>query len=155
MEITDAEGLRYTTYLQINDLLKQRLVDLEADLSAVQLSANQETKSSAGDKYETGRAMAQLEIEKLTARISDLKGQLGLLGRLEVATSTDVVSTGNLIVTTTELVYLSISIGPIEVMGKRILVVSPLSPLGKALVGKKVNEKVVFLNKPFTIVNIA
>jgi sortase (surface protein transpeptidase) len=43
----------------------QRIETAQRAIAIAQASANEETKSSAGDKYETGRAMAQLEIEKI------------------------------------------------------------------------------------------
>jgi hypothetical protein len=151
---SEAALLRESTFLQIFSLLTNRQTALETDLAAVQFSANQETKSSAGDKYETGRAMAQLEIEKLIARIADLKGQLQQLERMRTPTSAEIISTGNLVITNLEIIYLSISLGPVEVMGSRVLVISTQSPLGKAIFGKRLNDKVDFMNKSYTILAI-
>ena len=44
--------------------LQQQLCRLEEMMNHAQEEANKETKSSAGDKYETGRSMMQLEKEK-------------------------------------------------------------------------------------------
>ena len=41
--------------------LQQKLARLEDMMKNAQAEANKETKSSAGDKYETGRSMMQLE----------------------------------------------------------------------------------------------
>ena len=49
----------------------ERIAATQEAIYTAQLSANEETKSSAGDKYETGRAMAQLEIEKNTAQLAE------------------------------------------------------------------------------------
>jgi hypothetical protein len=41
------------------NLLNSKLIELEKAIFNVQNAANEESKSSMGDKYETGRAMAQ------------------------------------------------------------------------------------------------
>ena len=46
------------------------------NLDLIQKSANEETKSSAGDKYETGRAMLMLEKEKFVGQKEQLFNQL-------------------------------------------------------------------------------
>src|SRR5580692_11797409 len=45
------------------ELLKQRIATARVIMDQAQEAANNEEKSSAGDKYETGRAMAQLQKE--------------------------------------------------------------------------------------------
>ena len=44
-------------------LVDERVAHIEDAMRNAQASANEETKSSAGDKYETGRAMMHLEKE--------------------------------------------------------------------------------------------
>jgi hypothetical protein len=45
-------------------IVNNRLETVEKIISSNQKALQSETKSSAGDKHETGRAMLQLEIEK-------------------------------------------------------------------------------------------
>ena len=52
-------------YQKILSIANDRVSNLKRIILETQESANNETKSSAGDKHETGRAMAQLETEKL------------------------------------------------------------------------------------------
>jgi hypothetical protein len=52
-------------------VVHQRIASAEEAIRMAQESANQEGKSSAGDKYETGRAMAQLEIEKASGQLAE------------------------------------------------------------------------------------
>ncbi|MFM7054197.1 MAG: hypothetical protein ACKOX7_05595, partial [Bacteroidota bacterium] len=44
------------------DLLAKRSEELRKAIDAIQQGANADTKSTAGDKHETARAMAQLDI---------------------------------------------------------------------------------------------
>ena len=44
--------------------VEDRLETIQKTIQDIQMSLTSETKSSAGDKHETGRAMLQLEREK-------------------------------------------------------------------------------------------
>ena len=61
-------AVKQELYQLLLSRLDQDITALEQDVRDLQLSANEETKSSAGDKYETGRAMIQIEIEQLGLR---------------------------------------------------------------------------------------
>ena len=52
-------------------IVEEQLSGIIAALKDAQEGANNETKSSAGDKHETGRAMAQLETEKLNTQLNE------------------------------------------------------------------------------------
>ncbi|MWD30855.1 3-oxoacyl-ACP synthase, partial [Aquicoccus sp. SCR17] len=54
------------------DYVDTRTERLKKSAAALQESLNSETKSSAGDKHETGRAMVQLEQEKLAQQLVEL-----------------------------------------------------------------------------------
>ncbi len=53
-----------TVYLASKKLLEEKIETAITLMDDAQASANQDTKSSAGDKHETSRAMAMLEKEK-------------------------------------------------------------------------------------------
>lgn len=55
---------------KLNELLDERIAGLEQSLLATKESRDSDTKSSAGDKYETGREMAQQEIDKQQAQLA-------------------------------------------------------------------------------------
>lgn len=58
------ENLKELLVNQIRDILEKRIETAIHDIELAKESRDSETKSSAGDKYETGRAMVQFEIEK-------------------------------------------------------------------------------------------
>ncbi len=138
----DPRVLKPATNAACQSLLAGRLATMRADLAAIQASANNETKSSAGDKYETGRAMAQLEIEKLTVRIAEAQSQLSTLLHLADQLPTDQVGLGTLVQTDKAIIYLAVSLGKLLVDDTQVLVVSTAAPLGKALIGQKVGNQV-------------
>ena len=63
-------------------LLEQQLSSIQDQINALKADLGSETKSSAGDKHETGRAMIQLEQERLGAQFSAAKRQWEVLQRI-------------------------------------------------------------------------
>lgn len=150
-ELTDFR-LRLNAHL--NAKLQSRIEALRQELKAVQESANNETKSSAGDKYETGRAMAQLEIEKIQTRLSEVQQQLLELRLLASVSVMPQAIRGLLIKTDSHLVYLAISVGKVEFEGHQVWVVSANAPLGNALIGKKVGDEALASGSRYKVLAI-
>lgn len=117
------------------DLIRQSIADTQA-------SANEETKSSAGDKYETGRAMAQLEIEKFSSQLVILQQQLQELARVGQHFTSGVVSIGSLVHTSLGVFYLATNAGDLIADGKKIFAISPKAPIAQKLVGRKAGESI-------------
>ena len=119
-----------------------------------QNAANQETKSSVGDKYETGRAMMQLEKEKYAqqlAQAQDLRQQLELLNPQNTSSH---IQRGTLLRSNESLYYLGVSLGKITHEGKTVFVLSAASPLGQVLLGKKAGDKISFQGRSISILGL-
>jgi transcription elongation GreA/GreB family factor len=125
-------------------LVQQRIANIEEEIKKIQVSANSETKSSAGDKYETGRAMAQLEIERGLGQLVEAKGLKVTLQQIEKIKITGVVLRGALVTTSQNIFYIAISLGLVEFDSKKYFVVSPESPIGKLLIGKRVGDVITW-----------
>ena len=65
------KSIKQELYKLCQTYIQQRILTAKQAIEAAQQAANNETKSSSGDKYETGRAMMQLEIEKDSAQLSE------------------------------------------------------------------------------------
>ena len=65
------KNIKHELYNLCQAYLQQRLLTAKQAIEAAQQAANNQTKSSSGDKYETGRAMMQLEIKKDSAQLSE------------------------------------------------------------------------------------
>lgn len=74
-----------------------------------------ETKSSAGDKHETGRAMIQLEMEKAGQQLSEVNIMQEVLDKINIEKESEVVCLGSLIKTTKGAYFLAISAGKITI----------------------------------------
>jgi len=112
---------------------------------------NQETKSTAGDKHETSRALTQTEIDKLESQLNLLKTDLITLQHFIPLEKTTVIGRGSLVTTNKAIFYISIGYGKID-MG--IYAISLESPVSLALRGGKKGDKVKVQTQEYTILAI-
>lgn len=129
----------------------ERIESSRNAIAAAQAAANEETKSSSGDKYETGRAMMQLEIEKNGEQLLQAMKLKTALDRIPKDSSPTKVQPGSLVVTDRETFYIAISLGRITLKEKTYVVIAPDAPLGSALMGSVAGETVRFRNERYVI----
>lgn len=110
-------------------------------------SRNNDTKSSAGDKYETGRSMMQQEIDRAEDRLQQLKIQLNELERLSVKNVSSLCEKGAIVFLDEDVFLLGPAIGKIEVQEYILFSISMGSPLGQLLAGKKEGDEVQYRGK--------
>jgi hypothetical protein len=119
-----------------------RISELEIVMAELKESLENESKSSVGDKHETGRAMVQLEQEKLSKQMTELLLMRRILEQINPSIKHVKIGIGSLVETTMGWYFISVGLGPIEKDGKVIFVLNPQAPLGQKLVGKKVGESI-------------
>ena len=112
-----------------------------------------DAKSSAGDKHETGVAMAHLEQEKIGKQLQLVESMLSTVNKL-IPLTTLKVQPGNLIRTTAGWYFLSVGLGKIEVNEETIYCLSSQSPIGQLLLGKQPNDPIHWQDKSITILEI-
>tara|TARA_Y100000992_G_C21135935_1_gene428877 strand:+ start:427 stop:822 length:396 start_codon:yes stop_codon:yes gene_type:complete len=127
---------------------------LEQQKKRLQKDLTSETKSSVGDKHETGRAMIQLEREKLGNQIREIELNYQRLNTIENVKTSNSISLGSIIFTDKANYYVAIAADSCEVNSKVFYCISSQSPIGKLLIGKKVNESIIFNNIESTIIEI-
>jgi len=135
-------------------IAEERIVALQHIITETQLAANNETKSSSGDKHETGRAMAQLETEKLTAQLSELRNIKQSLTQINPAITGNKVVLGSLVYTNKGNFYISASIGKVVIENQTFFAISSASPMGKLLFTKKENESFSLNGIEYTILRV-
>jgi transcription elongation GreA/GreB family factor len=131
-----------------------RITTATTAMTDAQHAANEEGKSSAGDKYETGRAMMQIERDKAANQLAEALKLKSIIDQLHPDVRPEIVSLGSVVVTTLFNVFIAIGAGKIRVENDDFLVVGTQSPLGKELLGRKVNDQFMFNRQPNTIVKI-
>jgi hypothetical protein len=130
--------------------MKEEVAALSDTLRSIQFSANNETKSTAGDKYETGRAMAQLEIEKIAGLLREKEKSLMVVSGLSVDPMTH-IGPGALVQTSMGWFYISVNGGEVPATLGTIRCISPASPLAMAMRGKKPGDGFQLMHNDHTI----
>lgn len=135
-------SLKSEIHQQCIDIINKQIDEIKLALNNAQEGANNETKSSAGDKHETGRAMAQLETEKLSTQLNKNEQLLTQLFKIDTSAQLQKIGVGSLVKTNNGLFYIAIGLGKINIEEESVFVISTQSPIGKLLLNKK--EKVSF-----------
>ena len=130
------------TALQTQLILK--LTYQKDTLQAAIISRNSDTKSSAGDKFETSREMVQIEITKIEAEI--LKTQQFLQDL--------VTNTAKLVITDKSIFCITIAFGKIIVSGTEIFCISNSAPITRALVNTEISQQFGFGGVQYKVLDI-
>ncbi len=138
-------------YKQCQFFVNKRLQTIQDIITSNQRALQSETKSSAGDKHETGRAMLQLEMEKAGQQLSGITLMKETLAKLAISKNSKVASLSSVVITDNANYFLSISAGQLIVANTRYFAISVSSPVGKLLLGKQENETIVFNGKTITV----
>ena len=132
-------------------LLTNSIVHATKDYELAKESRDSDTKSSAGDKFETGREMMQREMDKISASIDQSKNQLNFLSKINLNRPYSTVDLGCLIITDQGIYYISIGLGKVEINAEIIYAISLDSPIGQLFKGKRVGDILEFRGKTFKI----
>ena len=125
-------------------VLDSKIKFLSDALQEATVAGNNETKSTAGDKHETARAMMQLEQEKIGNQLTDLETQINAFDKINFSVAHNIVSNGSLIEANHGFFLIGSAIGKLEVDSKIIFIISNKSPLALNLLGLKPNDKTIF-----------
>ena len=127
--------------------IEQRIDAARTAMQAAQESSSSETKSSAGDKYETGREMANAERDRNAAHMQQAQQLQAELARINPDAPCDTVRPGALVITSLGRFYISISAGKLALDGPEIFAVSAVAPVAVALKGRRAGEEAAFNGK--------
>lgn len=128
--------------------------EITTAISRIRESLLSESKSTAGDKHETGRAMLQLEREKLGLQLKNNESIYTILKKIDPTKNTQKIALGSLVKTDQRIYYLSVSLGKIIVKETPVFAISPITPIGKLLLGKTQGDTFIFNGKSQTIVEV-
>ncbi len=138
-------------YQYCQSQLSERIERTRAAYQDAQEAANEETKSSAGDKYETGRSMMLQEMDKHGQYLSETMKLKNALDQLDVYDKSKIISQGSLVVTNNGIFYLAISMGSVNLEGKQYFIISPVSPIGNKLMGLQAGDSFDLNGRQFSI----
>lgn len=127
----------------------------EARIKSLQSDLLSATKSSAGDKHETSRAMLHLEIEKEGQKLHGFQEMKQNLESIDFEKESARVVLGSIVETNIGLYFLSIGLGNITFNNTKAFAISSQSPIGKELLGKKEGDELIFKDRKIKINNIS
>jgi len=147
-------ALKSKLYQLCLTFIQKRIENIEYSLQQARQASNDDTKSSAGDKYETTREMMQQEMDRNSKLLYEAGQQKIALQQIENVESDRLVKNGSLVLTSEGNFYISISAGELNTDGQKFFAVSQASPIGRFLIGKAINESFKFNGKEYLVEGI-
>ena len=136
------------------EIIGERIAMAKKAIDSAQESANSEEKSSAGDKYETARAMGHLEKDMHSRQMAEHVKELALLREIATDGIYESCRAGALVKCTDNYFFIAAGLGKQIVNGEQIFFLSPHAPLSKLLKNKKAGDKFLFNGKDMLIVDV-
>jgi transcription elongation GreA/GreB family factor len=146
--------LKEKLYKQCLDYVQKRMEAAEQGIKEAQQASKDDTKSSAGDKYETGRAMMQQETDRNLGQLNEANKLKVTLNQLNTTASALQAENGSIIITNNGKFYIAISAGTLVIDGEQYFAVSPASPIGLKLKGVKAGDEFSLNGKDYKIISV-
>ena len=146
--------LKQQLYLLCAEYLKSNAAAIKIAIDEAQEAANDETKSSAGDKYETGRESIQQDIDLNIVRLNELNAVKLALERIMPDQTSDTVQPGSVVQTNNGNYYIAISAGKLNIDGVVYFAISMASPIGSKMAGLKAGDTFEMNGRTFVIKSV-
>ncbi|WP_438962353.1 transcription elongation factor [Nonlabens sp.] len=150
----DSITFKNKVHQHCREILEDRMITIHKNLDRLMDSKRNETKSSAGDKYETGMAMIQNEEDLFKRQLADTSKILEQFQKIDASKKCTLVEPGAMVELPAGWFYISAGMGKIVVEDETIFCISLQSPIGVALKHKKATDIISFNNQKFTIKTI-
>jgi transcription elongation GreA/GreB family factor len=148
------EKIRHQLYQLCREHVRRQIEVAQSAIEQLQQDVNEETKSTAGDKYETGRAMMHLEMEKYSRQLSEALRSRQVLEKIDPAISHPDAHAGSLVRTDQGNYFLAISAGQYRIDDEVYITLSPSSPLGSRLMKTKAGDAFTFNNRDHKVLQV-
>ena len=136
--------LKESIHQDLRKKLKFRIDEIQNILEDLHLSGSRDAKSSAGDKHETGVAMAQLEQEKLRYQIYEFQKMEEIVQKINPSKTNSKINLGSLVETDKGWFYISVGLGSLTFKEQLVFAINPEAPVGKALIAKEKGDSIHF-----------
>ena len=134
--------------------IQNRIENIEYSMQQARQASNDDTKSSAGDKYETTREMMQQEMDRNSKLLYEAGQQKIALQQIENVDAAKEVKNGSLVLTSKGNFYISISAGEISANEQKFIAVSQAAPIGRVFIGSKTGDEITFNGNKYLIKQI-
>lgn len=147
-------SLKEQLYILCREHFQMAIAAAEAAIASAREASQNETKSSADDKYETAREMMQQEIDMNTARLHQAKLQLSALERVDISKNYEQVQLGSLVYTSNGNFFVAISAGNFTINDTKYYAISIESPIGRLMAGKQQGDTFSLNGNQYIILGI-
>lgn len=120
-------------------------------INEAQKASTDDTKSSAGDKYETGREMMQQETDRNMAQLNEANKLKVALNKISPNLVSAKAEAGSVVLTDNGNFYIAVSAGILIIEGEKYFAISPSSPIGLKLLGQKAGAGFKLNDKSYQI----
>lgn len=141
-------------HLQCVKFVETRFQIIQNTINEIQESLVTETKSSVGDKHETGRAMLQLEREKAGNQLAEIQKIKEALFKINIETISEKIGLGSVVYTSKANYFIAISAGELQLGSELFYAISSSTPIAKLLLGKTIGDQINFRDQDFKIIKV-
>jgi len=154
--MTAPEKIQFKNRLKLFalDLIGQRITAARESIDQAQQAANQEDKSSAGDKYETSRAMGHLQKDMHARQLAEHAKEQATLHQINVDAVYPAATSGAFISCPGVAFFIAAGLGKQTTEGQTIYFLSPQAPLARSLEHKKAGDSISFNTMNLMILDI-
>jgi transcription elongation GreA/GreB family factor len=147
-------SIKEKLYKACEAYVDERIKRIEAAMAGLESDLENETKSSAGDKYETGREMINLEINKLAEQLQQFKNLRNTLNVAKSRTNNGSAQLGTAVKTNMANYFIAIPADRIILDGDEYFAIGANSPIAQLLLHKKAGEEITFNGKTAEILEV-
>jgi len=137
-----------------SETVEEKIKSMQGRLDSLNESMKNETKSSVGDKYETGRAMIHIQKDQIMKQLSEALELRTKLTQVNPSKKSAKVALGSLVVCNSGNYYISVGLGKIVFDKQVYFAISVISPIGKLLLNKEVGDEVSFRGKGIEVLEL-
>jgi len=141
----------------LEDMLRridEKTATIQDAIATAKESRDSDAKSSAGDKYETGRAMMQIEIQNKEQQLGQNLGLKKVVMTIDPKAKSESVTLGSYIKTNRGDIFISVPLGMLKAEDYDCMAISLASPLGRAFNGHKVGDSITFNGNSYQILEL-
>lgn len=134
--------------------VNERILRLEASVRDLEHDLGNETKSSAGDKYETSREMINAEISQLERQLKEFKKLKGILSLPQLQKASTAIQLGSIVITNAANYFVAIPVGEVNINKEKFYAIGINSPMAQLLNGKQKGDVFTFREKEVKILDV-
>jgi hypothetical protein len=144
MTLTEKLSHKRSVHNLCLEMLEARIAICQLAIDNAQQASNEEEKSSAGDKFETSRAMNHLEKEMYGKQLQSNLQERAALQAISLDSVHDIIKPGSFVVCKDFDFYIAAGLGRSSLEGRTIYLLSPEAPLAGLLHNKTKGDVFIF-----------